>query len=411
MFHLLFHQRFTHFKPMVTLKVVSHNDSLYLQIIQKRKPARLALGIRCTKERLAEAQASPDSRDNVSLMRLLRQKVVKAEDILYRMERELDGMDFTADDVKREIEREWYPDKARRRESANLFLPRFRDYISRCNKPRTAQLYKCTLSRIEALMPEADTLHFEDITPEWLRRFEARLAETSPGANARGIHLRNIRAVVNAAITDGITDYYAFRRFRIRHEATRKRAMPVEDLRRLLTMELDGPDAYYRDMFALMFFLIGINTVDLYALKGMRGDRIEYCRSKTGKHYSIKVEPEAMEIIERHRGVNGLLDIADRWGSSYYFMMQCNHMLKGIGAPRAGRGGRKGEGLWPEISTYWARHTWASVAIDLDIPRETVAHALGHSLNDVTEIYISFNPRKVDEANRRVIDWVLYGKR
>ena len=58
-----------------------------------------------------------------------------------------------------------------------------------------------------------------------------------------------------------------------------------------------------------------------------------------------------------------------------------------------------------------ARHTWATVAIYLDIPRETVAHALGHSLRDVTEIYIDFDPRKVDEANRRVIDWVLYGRR
>lgn len=395
---------------MATFKIIAQRGALYLQITQKRKLARLSLGLRCTPERLAAAEAAPNARDNITLMRLLRQKIVQAEDILLRMEREA-GHGITADDIKREIERDWHPDRSEAREKPFLVTSRFKDYIARCNKPRTAQIYEATLSRIEALMPGADTLRFEDITPEWLRRFDARLAETSPGVNARALHMRNIRAVVNAAITDGITDCYAFRRFRIRHEATRKRAMPVEDLRRLLTMDLAGTDAYYRDMFALIFYLIGINTVDLHALRDMRGGRVEYCRAKTGRHYSIRVEPEALAIIERHRGVSGLLDIADRWSDSHNFMRQCNKALQTIGCRRYGLGGRKGEGLWPELTTYVARHTWATVAIYLDIPRETVAHALGHSLRDVTEIYIDFDPRKVDEANRRVIDWVLYGRR
>lgn len=37
--------------------------------------------------------------------------------------------------------------------------------------------------------------------------------------------------------------------------------------------------------------------------------------------------------------------------------------------------------------------------------------ALGHGGNSVTDIYIDFDRRKVDEANRRVLDWVLYGRR
>ena len=64
------------------------------------------------------------------------------------------------------------------------------------------------------------------------------------------------------------------------------------------------------------------------------------------------------------------------------------------------------------MTTYWARHTWATIAaVDLDIPKDTIAHALGHGNNTVTDIYIDFDQRKVDKANRRVLDWVLYGKR
>jgi integrase len=79
---------------------------------------------------------------------------------------------------------------------------------------------------------------------------------------------------------------------------------------------------------------------------------------------------------------------------------------------REGRGGKKiFKPLFPELTTYWARHTWATIAASLDIPKETIAAALGHGGNTVTDIYIDFDQRKVDDANRRVIDYVLYDKR
>lgn len=66
---------------------------------------------------------------------------------------------------------------------------------------------------------------------------------------------------------------------------------------------------------------------------------------------------------------------------------------------------------FPGLSIYWARHTWATIASELDIPKETIAAALGHGGNTVTDIYIDFDQRKIDEANRKVLDWVLYDKR
>jgi hypothetical protein len=60
----------------------------------------------------------------------------------------------------------------------------------------------------------------------------------------------------------------------------------------------------------------------------------------------------------------------------------------------------------------WARHSWATIAASLDIPDDTIALALGHAVaNSTTSIYIERDRRKIDAANRRVIDWVLYNKR
>lgn len=125
------------------------------------------------------------------------------------------------------------------------------------------------------------------------------------------------------------------------------------------------------------------------------------------------MEPEALEIINRYRGCGQLLDMMDRYKSSTYFGQHLNRALQRIGAvERRGRGGKKYfEPLCPGITTYWARHSWATIAASLDIPKETIAAGLGHGGNTVTDIYIDFDRRKVDEANRRVLDWVLYGKR
>ena len=68
----------------------------------------------------------------------------------------------------------------------------------------------------------------------------------------------------------------------------------------------------------------------------------------------------------------------------------------------------KTEPIIPGITSYWARHTWATMAYELDLPIDVVSQALGHSMgNRTTLIYIKQDIRKVDKANRAVIDYFL----
>lgn len=277
------------------------------------------------------------------------------------------------------------------------FAAFFREQAGGKPKQRTRDIYMGTLKAI-GRFADPEGLTFDDITPKWLEAFDKFMVQTSPAANARAIHMRNIRAVVNAAIDEGLTTNYPFRKFKIRHEPTRKRSLSVEEMREVVFAEIGHPSlAYFRDMFVLSFLLIGINPVDMRALTAVgRDGRVSYTRSKTGRPYDIRVEPEAAEIMARHRGRFRLLDMADRFGADHgNFITACDRYLKR---------------LRPRLSLYWARHTWATLAADLDIPIETIAAALGHSMgNPTTAIYINFNRRKIDEANRRVIDYV-YGK-
>lgn len=272
---------------------------------------------------------------------------------------------------------------------------KFMEYFhSFCEKKqgRTKEIYEATLKRLGEYGHGVENALLEEITPLWLQDFDTYLSVQSPSRNARNIHLRNIRAVFNDAIKNDITSHYPFKHFLIKGEQTAKRSLSLEQLQQIFSIR-DSKIQYEIDMFKLMFLLIGINLTDLFNLETLNGDRIEYVRAKTHKCYSIKVEPEAMEIINRHKGNGRLLDIVDRHASLKAFKTDLDRKLKRV---------------FPKLSSYWARHSWATIAADLDIPIETIAHALGHSYgSEVTNIYIRFNEKKVDEANRRVIDYVL----
>lgn len=305
-------------------------------------------------------------------------------------------------------------------------LPKFIELFSRVaedarNKERTREIYRATLKKIklyaEELNIDPNLLSFEDITRSWLSDFDAWLMDSSPSKNARNIHLRNIRHVCNVAVAEHLTTFYDFRGFSIKAVPTVKRSLPVEKLRQLFSLEVEPHQRKYLDCFKLIFCLIGINTIDLCHLRKtdvVDDKRIEYVRSKTGRRYSIRIEPETRQLIERYKGEGEwLLNILDRYANFKDFAHRMNENLQDMGSVEVGKHGKKTrEPLFPSLTTYWARHSWATIAASLDIPNETIAAALGHGYgNRITAIYIDFDMRKVDEANRQVLDWVFYGKK
>lgn len=297
-------------------------------------------------------------------------------------------------------------------DTSRLFMSRFKRFADLKTNQRTKEIYEATISRIYAFDRRCERLMFEDIDRAWLNNFDAFLAKTSPSVNARSIHMRNIRAVFNDAIDDEITQHYPFRKYKIKRAATPKRSLSVKELREFFAYPVEDHQRKYLDIFMLTFMLIGINICDLCHLKRIKGERIEYQRAKTHRLYSVKVEPEAMEIIKRNKGKNWLINPLDGNANYKNYARRLNDALQSIGEVEIGKQGRKIiKPLHPELTTYWARHTWATIAASLDIPKETIAAALGHGGNTVTDIYIDFDQRKVDDANRRVLDWVLDGKK
>lgn len=300
-------------------------------------------------------------------------------------------------------------------DEVTLFAAHFEHCMGKKSNRNTKSSYRQTIKHIKSFDPNSHALSFDDITPDWIERFDLYLEGRGLSVNSRAVYLRNVRTVINDAIDNDLTSRYAFRRVKIKTQETRKRSLLADKLRELATYPCEPHQVEYRDMFMLSFYLLGINSVDLFSIakEDIIDGRIVYNRSKTGKLYDIKIEPEAQAILDRHKGVRALLAGMDRNKDYRNYSDRINESLKRIGeVKRVGRGGRKVyTPILPKISMYWARHSWATIAMELDIPREVISRALGHGAKTVTDIYINFDRSKVDEANRRVIDYVLYGKR
>ena len=302
----------------------------------------------------------------------------------------------------------------RRKELAiNGLSARFRHYICLKNKPGTKQLYTDTFNKIndycKSIVSDIESLSLDDINGSWLISFEQFCLQTE-NQNTASRHLRDIRAVFNDAIDDGVTSNYPFRKFRIKKQESKDKSFTSEELRRLFTYKSDVPGEQESiDIFRLMFCLIGINSVDLAnCAKPIKG-RVEYIRRKTGKLYSIKLEPEALSIISRYEGDNRLVNLLERVPNYKTYFRRMDKNLKKVGKIQVP--GKKSEGdvLLPGISSGSARTSWATIAQEeLDIPRDVIAAALGHHTVDVTTTYLRTEWRKkVDAANRRVLDWVF----
>lgn len=390
---------------------------LMLRITNNRKKAELSMGFSMDETTLVDVMSAKPMSKNSRYRSLLTRWVTIIEDLRIDLAKAGRG----DEDVKvlKEMIREAVlgekREEAKEEVKSGTFMSFFIAHTAKYERRSTRESNEYTLSCMRKFASDdLGLLNFEDINYAWLSDFENYMKKAGLSQNTRKIHFGNIRTAMREAYKRELTDADPFRRFTFRPAKTRKRSLSVEELRRLFDYPVVPHAEFYRDMMKLSFMLLGINTIDLYNLKEIKKGRVEYDRSKTGGLFSVKVEPEAMEIINKYKGTQGLLCIADRWSDHRNFRHQLNAAIKRIGkAQGKGKKDKDEDGLFAEVTSYWMRHTWGTIAYELGVSDDTISQALGHQGSGarVTEVYIRRNMDKVDEANRRVLDWVLYGKR
>ncbi len=295
---------------------------------------------------------------------------------------------------------------------ATAFMQYLDAYSARQTKTSTRDIYAYTAKKIRAYAKgKAERLRFEDMDAAWLTDFDRWMAENGmPMKNARNVYLRNIRAVFNDAIDDGLTECYPFRKFKIRSEPTKSRALTLAQIRTVFGSD-NGRAQHYIDMFRLSFCLGGVSFCDMIALKksDVVNGRIEFRRQKTGQFVSIAIQPEARELLDKYEGQERLVFIAEHYKDTRGYLNRMRRHLQHVGQSyNRSTKEWEGEAAVPKASQYWSRYTLATLAAELGFSEDVIGALLGHHSNSITRCYIRANRnRQVDALMRKVLDTVF----
>lgn len=374
-----------------TEKVINHpQEKMLNNILSKRKVDVVSIILRLEDSGKADEMSVSEIRDYV----------------IAELERREEGRTG----VKKEKKATQAP-KSKSKSDKKCLKNLFTAYAEQHEKKSTREKYEATWKRISvwmaSLRKDAGLLQADELTLQWLEDFDKFLKTTSPSADARGIHFRNIKAVLNYAIKHDIIERHHFNKFVIpKNKIQKKKNMGVEALRRIIFAQ-DLPEhlVKYRDFFVLSFMLRGLNTVDLCTLPKPVNGKIEWLRTKTSQPLTLTIEPEMRQLIDKYAGKELLLEFAE--GRNYRNFN--NRLCPAMHKIREHINAHAKDGfVLPDFTMYWARHTWASIANYLEIPIDTIGVGLGHSQKSITDLYIDRDPRKIEKANRKVLDYVLY---
>lgn len=277
------------------------------------------------------------------------------------------------------------------------------------------------ISAVNWMKKMAGKIDINDITHGVIVKYREYLIDNGLHTNSVNSYLKKIKHIINAAKEEYNDDYSVcirvnpFRSIAMESESTEHRVLSVEQVRRLTGIKCDRYEMFARDVFLLSFCLIGINLVDLYYMKkeSLADGILTYSRQKTRNArkdkaiISVKVEHEAMTLIEKFKdsGSEYLFNFHRRYVNHEKMTRGVNDFLKRLKS--------YDKTLPPNLTYYYARHTWATIAYnDCGVDMQTIHEALNHASDanmKITDIYVKKDFSRIWDANRKVLDYV-FGK-
>ena len=212
------------------------------------------------------------------------------------------------------------------------------DFVKSVETDGTKRWHNATLANLKSFI--GNQLSFSEINLPFLQRYENFMRKQGVG-NGINNYMRSFRAIYNKA-RDFYNDEdakivripnYPFRNYTIPQSATKSKYhfLTIDELKVLINHKgTNSGEEFATDMYLLMMYLIGIEAKDLFYLgKPNKKGRVFYDRFKTGKEFSIKLESEALAIINKYPSKKYLININERYANHLTFISFVNNQLHG----------------------------------------------------------------------------------
>lgn len=377
---------------------------LVFQVIHSRRKKLLYTGFRLKEEVFNEAEekivdgtdATLTATDITKMNRELRKMKNMIHTRIRQLERTTEP--FTVEDVLAQFTRA----NVRQQFYILRYIDTQIERKKKLKKEGTAAAYKSTRSSLAKFLDGSD-IRMPEIDLRFIRRYEDFLYNNGVAENTVSYYLRNLRTLYNQAVVDGYHPHgeYPFVKAQTRPAKTVKRALSREDLQALANLKLeDAPELKFaRDLYLFSFYAQGMAFVDIVLLKksDIYNGVLTYSRHKSKQFIRIAVTPQMQELMDKYEteGKYVFPIIRDNSSSEYtqyrLALGRINRHLKRI----AGMIDVK-----IPLTTYTARHTWATLARDCGAPVSVISAGLGHTSEEMTRIYLKeFDVSQLDKVN------------
>lgn len=257
-----------------------------------------------------------------------------------------------------------------------------------------------------------ERIPFQAIQHAMLLDYEKWFISDGGSQNSAHFYLRNLRAIFNKAVSEKVIRPRTnpFEGMSLDVMPTCKRALPKRWLKRIKNLDLKEGSSLEmsRDMFLFSFYACGMGFADMVALTHdkIQNGVIHYERIKTGRPVSVFVDEAIQALIDKYRTGSSYVwpildDNADKKQNYNLYRNALNNFNRNLKiiAQKAD--------IPESLSSYMARHSWATAARNELMPTAVISSCLGHASEKTTQIYLdSFNENLIKRINRKVTNLI-----
>ena len=387
-------------------KVLKNNESpLMIRVCKDRKMKYQSLGISILPKYWDFKANKPTSKcpNKEYIERLIAEKVKVYTDKVIEFKSQ--EKEFTATSLMEKV------NKPVKRKTVQEVFNQYIQELESANRLRYADMYKCTMHSLIKFNKHLD-IPFSDMDTIWLKRYEVWLQSQGLAINTLGTRFRHLRVIYNFAIEEKIvkSEYYPFNSFKVSKlsQTTAKRSIQKDEILFVLNYQGQTPlECLAIDLFTFSYLAAGINFGDIARLTkdNILENRLIYIRKKTQKQIKVSLQEQAIKLIQKYSMPDNpyLFPILSSFHKTeqqkvnriHKIIAKVNKSLKEIGERL---------NIPIDLTTYVARHSFATVLKRSGVNTSLICEALGHSSERVTQIYLdSFGNEQMEDAMKKLL--------
>lgn len=302
--------------------------------------------------------------------------------------------------------------KSKKTKTESTSKERFADVASAVIRQQSGLRAQSTIDNYQTALRSfvsyaGSELTLDNVNNRLIEGYQQWLTDQRIGLNTVSCYMRSLRSVMHRACPD--RDVQAlFQHVFTGKKRTEKRSITVSDIQRLSQLRLAGKAslAFWRDIFLFSVYALGMPFVDIaYLRKSQLTDGyISYQRRKTKQPIRVYIEQPMRQIINRFWCSEGpyvfpILSSEDASVCNRQYTLALgyyNRHLRKLGQLI---------GLQHPLTSYVARHSWASIAYQSDVELAVISKAMGHTSPNTTLTYLrEIDDHRIDAANSRLLE-------